>query len=221
MFMSRASLKHSAAGGSGALAAFLSQSAERIGQSHHLVWSLFGDRAGARPFLYRLHGAGPAQPITIVSAERPTDAHNLWELETKPFTLLSNLRDGDELLWTIRVNATRKHGDKRRCIVMEERRKGDPRSYLGIAQAVAPAWLQAKLLAAGLEAAADRMAITAYDRKRFNRSLTERDQVTVAMTDVSGRGVVRSADALRAAMRSGIGAARAYGCGLLLIRRPR
>lgn len=34
-------------------------------------------------------------------------------------------------------------------------------------------------------------------------------------------GVVRDADAVRKVMREGIGRAKAYGCGLLLVRRAK
>lgn len=241
MFVSRVRLR-GGRGGAGALAAFLSRSAESAGQAHHLIWSLFGDRGGARHFLYRMDGPSASRPVTVLSPEPPRDPFGLWEVETKRFALLENLRDGDAVEWLLRVNATRKHEvveggkarTKRRCLVSNARRAGDARDDLAIAAEAVPAWLAPRLLAGGLgpttpveaqgpeadaAALARDMAVTAFTRARFGRGPGERDEVTVSATDLRGRAVVRSADALRAALPVGFGAARAYGCGLMLLRR--
>jgi CRISPR system Cascade subunit CasE len=220
MFMSSARLKAGERGGSGALAAFLAGSAENIGQSHHLIWSLFGDRNGRRPFLYRLTGSGPTQPVLVYSQEKPEDHHDLWDLETKPFALPDQLKAGDRVAWSIRVNATVKSEGKRHDIVMRARRAGGSEGLDALAARLVPLWLEPKLRDVGLNSGADDMLVESYARRRFAHNPRGRGAaVTIATTDVRGIGTVTDQNALGGAVRGGIGSGRAYGCGMLLLRR--
>lgn len=227
MFLSKASLKSSERGGTGALAAFLAQSATSVGQGHHLVWSLFGDRQGKRCFLYRMTGPTVASPVLIASDEMPKDRHDLWVIDPKPLRILETLAAGDRIQWSLRVNATVKSrvgtGKDRsssHCIVDRAKREGSPGTSAQLASKVVPPWLEGKLAAAGLEAPASAMVVQGYDKRRFGRSPDARGStIVLAMTDVVGTGVVRDVGALHAAMLEGVGGGRAYGCGLLLVRR--
>lgn len=220
MYFSSASLRTGERGGTGALAAYLAGAADTIGQSHHLVWSLFGDKNRKRDFLYRMTGTGPSQPILIYSAEQPVDRNSLWNLETKPFSLFDQLKAGDRLSWSTRVNAVRKVDSKAIDIVMDAKRNGDPDRWDVVAAKVVPAWLQKKLTAAGLDCNVNQMVVDAYNRRQFAHDPRSTGRpVTLALTDVRGIGTVTDADALRAAIAKGIGGGRAYGCGMLLIRR--
>ena len=229
MYLSRASLKTSERGGTGALATFLAGASGSIGQGHHLVWSLFGDRGGERHFLYRMTGATAAAPILIASDEVPQDKHQLWDLEVKSLRLLDIMAAGDPIEWSIRVNATvrSKAGTTREtsashCIVDRALRQGVTGTSMEVAAKVVPTWLAARLAKAGLDARAGDMVVQAYDKRRFGcRPGGRLPPVVIATTDVVGSGVVRDADAVRNALREGIGRARAYGCGLLLIRRSK
>ncbi|MDJ0390907.1 type I-E CRISPR-associated protein Cas6/Cse3/CasE [Roseomonas sp. E05] len=227
MFLTKASLRSSERGGTGALAAFLAGASASIGQGHHLVWSLFGDRGGERRFLYRMTGPTAAAPILVASAEEPRDDHNLWDLDIKPLRLLGALAAGDRVEWSIRVNATVKSragtGKARssaHCIVDRARREGMEGTSAQVAAQVVPPWLEARLARAGLDATAEAMTVQAYDKRRFGHSPNGYSQpVVIATTDVVGTGTVRDPDILRAAMLDGIGGGKAYGCGLLLVRR--
>jgi CRISPR system Cascade subunit CasE len=220
MFMSKVRLRTSERGGTGALAAFLAGASDRIGQAHQIVWSLFGDKEGKRDFLYRLTGTGPSEPILIYSPEAVDDRHGLWDVATSRFVLANELSVGDRLIWSIRVNATIKVGSQRHDVVMHARRGGDQAHWDDIAQRTVPPWMETKLAAAGLEAPALAMMVEAYTRRRFAHDPRSRGQaVTIATTDLRGTGTVTNSDALRAALLAGIGSGRAYGCGMLLIRR--
>jgi len=229
MYLSRAALKTSERGGTGALAAFLAGASGFIGQGHHLVWSLFGDRGGDRHFLYRMTGPTAAETILIASDERPQDRHGLWELEVKDLRLLDTLAKGDRIEWSLRVNATvrsrsgtGRESSTSHCIVDRARRGGAKGTSMQVAMQVVPPWLAVRLAAAGIEACAENMTVQAYDKRRFGHGPgAPSPLVIIATTDVVGSGVVHDADAVRRAMREGIGRARAYGCGLLLIRRAK
>ena len=229
MYLSRVSLKTSERGGTGALAAFLAGASGSIGQGHHLVWSLFGDRGRDRHFLYRMTGPTAAAPILIASAEPPQDKHDLWNLEVKSLRLLDGMAAGDRVEWSLRVNATvrsrlgtTRESSASHCIVDRALRGGAKGTSMKVAAQVVPVWLAARLAATGLEAPAEDMVVQAYDKRRFGHGPNDRrPPVVIATTDVVGSGVVRDADAVRKVMREGIGRAKAYGCGLLLVRRAK
>jgi CRISPR system Cascade subunit CasE len=118
------------------------------------------------------------------------------------------------------VNATVKSGSKRHDIVMHARREGDTAHWDEIAQRVVPPWLSAKLADIGVDAAAGKMAVEAYSKRRFlNNPMKRGENVTVAATDVRGIGTVRDPDLLRAGLLAGVGSGRIYGCGMLLLKR--
>lgn len=221
MYMTKAILKVGERGGSGALAAFLAGSAEHIGKSHHLVWSLFGDQGGERPFLFRQTGSS-SDPILIYSTVKPVDGNNLWNLDVREFELPSNLKAGDRVAWSIRVNATMKSENTRHCIVARERRNGDADHVEVVASKVVRPWLSKKLEAVGLQSADDDMMVEAFNRMQFihdPRRYSKR--VTIAVTDLKGVGTVTDAEKLKVAVEKGIGAGKAYGCGMLLLRRAK
>ena len=230
MFFSKACLKSTSDGGTGALASFLAGASVSIGQGHHLVWSLFGDRAGDRQFLYRMTGATMSSPILIASEEEPRDAHSLWDIEIKELRLLDTLANGDTLEWSLRVNATVKSKmdtgkakSSRHCIIDRAMREGAKGTSRQLAEKLVPEWLAPRMRKDhGIDCPIDQMLVRAYEKRRFGHGPRGRGQpVVVAMTDVIGVGKVMDADKARSAIREGIGGARGYGCGLLLVRRVR
>jgi len=228
MFMSTARLRVGHRGSTGALATYLAGASDTIGQAHHLIWSLFGDRNGDRPFVYRQTGPGLSHPVLIYSHVPVVDSHGLWDVETKEFSLLGELAAGDEVVWSIRVNPTFKHGNKRHDVVARARREAGAKAREGgeteipsvdeLASRVVPEWLRPRLAKAGLDA--DEIRLLAHGTQRFTHGIRDRRQhVTLAASDLRGRARVADAQALRAAVASGIGPGKAYGCGMLLLRR--
>jgi CRISPR system Cascade subunit CasE len=223
MHMSSVKLR-SGQGSTGALAQFLSENAKAIGQSHHLVWSLFGDQLEQRKFLYRMTDDAPTKPILIYSEVPVSDPHNLWDIQTRPFDLAGSLKVGDRLSWQIRVNATTRLtvSKKRVDIVTHERVPGEARSWDEVAQLVVPPWLEAKLVKGGLQAASTDMRVISYRKQRFSHDARRfSPAMTVAMTDLHGVGVVTNPEALQKLLLDGVGAAKGYGCGMLLVRQLR
>ena len=217
--------------GASSLARFLAEASERIGRGHQLVWSLFGDHGRVRPFLYRGLGANASDGYLIYSAAPPEDRHGLWTLDRCDFTLPDRLRTGDLVAWSLRVNAVVKSGGKRHDVAVRALRHWkagavpEPRpSVEQLAADVVPQWLAHRLVGHGLTCEPARMILEAHRREHFLRNAgdKERDphkQVVVWMSDVAGIGEVTDTGALQAAVRAGIGGARGYGCGMLLLRR--
>ena len=94
---------------------------DRIGMSHRLVWTLFGDTADRRrDFLWREDRPGQF----IVLSARPPAEGLLLALDSKPFS--PRLEPGDRLAFTMRVNPTVTHAvpgrgmrGKRNDVVMD------------------------------------------------------------------------------------------------------
>jgi CRISPR system Cascade subunit CasE len=195
----------------------------RLGAGHHLVWALFSDgRDRRRDFLWR-----EAQPgeFLILAARPPSDPHRLFDLEYKPFA--PALRAGQRLQFDLRgnpvvsISTARGVRSKRHDVVMHALSKFATAERAAARQEViregGSAWLAAKGAAGGFSVDADRLYIDRYERVRIPRA----DARAVVFSTLTFQGlltVIEPARFLECILR-GFGGAKAYGCGLMLIRR--
>lgn len=201
---------------------------DRLGayESHRLVWALFADDPDKqRDFLYRLDWKAGRPEIITVSAEEPQDHHNLFHIESKPYA--PALRSGDRLAFMVRVNAVwRKEVDGRRRkvdVVMDgvhaRRAAGDAKpDRLEVARAVLPGWFDRQGERDGFRLVPDALLVETYDRVEFLSSARRR--VSLAGCDLRGDLTVTDPDAFRRMLFEGLGASKAFGYGLVLVRRP-
>ena len=206
---------------------------------HQWLWRWFPALAGApRDFLFRRHDAEGVPGFYVVSGRPPAEHGGDWQARTREYAPL--LAVGERLQFELRANPTVRHGrdgkSKRHDVVMEAKRKllaerglkrwadwsgandaqSDSRPALyDIVQQSCRAWLARKGEARGFAIDADSLVVEAYEQhdERADRKL----QFTTV--DFSGRLTVTDPLAFVAALGSGIGHAKAFGCGLLLIRR--
>lgn len=203
----------------------------RIMDAHHrLIWALFaGDPDRRRDFLWRAEGDGR---FLILSPRPPAaDGAGLFQPpEVKPFA--PDLRAGDRLGFVLRANATRTRKTtpdaraKRVDVVMDalhalpSGRESDARREARMAAAgmAGRDWLARQGEAAGflLEdfAAADYSVVPlpAHVGPR-------RGQPQFGVIEMTGRLTVTDPPAFLAQIARGFGRAKAFGCGLMLIRR--
>jgi len=194
-----------------------------------LVWSLFADdEERKRDFLWRWEGRRPGRLVgefLILSTRPPADPHNLFDLETKDFA--PALAPGDRLAFRLRANAVvrqRKEGSPRSTkhdVVMSELLKhpNDARASLRetlMAQA-GSSWMHRQLAKAGAAAIEDALRIDGYEQHRIPDD-RGRD-IRFSSLDFDGALTVTEPDRFVAALRHGFGAAKAYGFGLMLIKR--
>lgn len=202
------------------------------GASHNLVWSLFAAEAGdARRFLYREEA--PGRFITL-SAAPPADPHGLWEIESKPFA--PDLKVGDHLRFVLRANPTVNRGPDhrpaRRDLVMDR-----IHALQGAARNAARgpavweagiAWLRQQAARCGftIDPALSAEAPGEFRFEGYRQTVVprrrgkEQGELRLSSMDMSGLLVVEEPDLFLRSLRRGIGRAGAYGCGLMLIRRP-
>jgi len=197
---------------------------------HHLVWSLCTEGEGmARDFLWRQM---ETDRFLILSPRQPVDRHGLFEVESKPFR--PELAAGDLLGFSLRANPTvtrrmpGKTRGKRHDVVMDaiaplaEEARAEARS-----QAILTAgrdWLAAQGEAGGFALAdpdaeswwSEDLRIGGYRRLPLEG---KRPGAAIGLLDFDGVLTVTDPALFLSKLTAGIGHAKAYGCGLMLIRR--
>ncbi len=190
-----------------------------------LVWSLFADRRDRRrDFLWRRMDDGA---FLVLSSRPPEDRHGLFEID-EPKAFAPVLEPGDRLRFVLRANPTvrkfRESGRRwaRHDVVMDalhplpsgaraERR-------LAVIQEEGFSWIARQGGAAGFAIHKDALVCGEYRRHRIERR-GGRSALSFSSLDFSGLLTVRDPELLTAAVARGFGSAKAFGCGLLLLRR--
>jgi CRISPR system Cascade subunit CasE len=246
LYLSRARLRHDAPGD--AVSEAVSRlGGTRAATAHRLIWALFGDNPDRpRDFLWR-----EAEPgvFYLLSARVPEDRSGLFRLdEAKLFA--PSLAPGDRLQFVLRANATIARKPEgagsgargKRCDVVMDAIHALPRgSRAGprgeVLADVATRWLVGQGEKSGFEVAErdpdpDRKAgeidqerrealrVTGYRVLRIGRS-RGRAAVQLGILDLEGTLVVREPVRFVAALAHGFGRGKAFGCGLMLVRRVR
>lgn len=201
-----------------ALAAALMPAGEpSLGSDHRLMWTLFPGPDETRDFLWRRAGAAPAW--LLLSRRRPVAQTPLLRVESKAFE--PSLASGDRLAFDLRLNATvaRKDGGgrgQRHDVAMDLLRHVPPGERAGermdLAERAARDWLAAHADGFRLDA----LALEGYRRERLPRR--GRD-AAFGVFDTAGRLTVTDPARFLSRLAQGFGRARAFGCGLMLIRR--
>lgn len=205
----------------------------RAAAAHRLVWTLFADSPDRRrDFLWR---EGEPGTFYILSAREPHDTHGLFELfPPKPYAI--SLAAGDRLEFTLRANATVARGG-------EPGKRGTPCDVVMDALYRIPAGVErAGARATVIESAALRWLTAQGERNGF--SLAERSEGHKPWLNVLGHRVLRidrgkavparfgvldlegvlevsDPQTFSAALVQGFGRAKAFGCGLMLVRRQK
>ena len=194
---------------------------------HRLVWRWFGGRGLARDFLFRREQQGHWPFFYVLSRREAVDPSGLWEIETRPFA--PRLAEGEVLSFMLRANPAkvRKISDdpcvkarKRDDAIMDlKRRYRDERHRPPLQEMVCEAgsqWMVER--AAGCGFKIESLSVDAYRQHRWYKPGASQP---VAFSTVDFAGVLRVVDAGLFAEKlfQGIGPAKSFGCGLLLVRR--
>ncbi len=192
----------------------------RIDINHRLIWTLFSDGPDrSRDFLWRADFRN--QFFTLSS--RPPQANDLFgPLETKEFS--PNLASGDKLGFVMRANATRakqfKEGVRRVCVVMEQLHEIEPKhraeQRLKLAESAANDWMNRQAETRGFILRS--LTVEDYRTIRIKRGQGNKRAVH-GILDLRGTLDVDDPNTFLSALSTGFGRAKAWGCGLMLIRR--
>ena len=197
--------------------------AVRAATSHHLIWTLFADSADrVRDFLWREHKPGL---FYVLSDRPPLDRHGLFEV-MPPKEFAPALSPGDELTFEMRVNATvsRNGGPGVRgkpCdIVMDAIHHSPIASRAESRDAVvvdaANQWMMRQGEKHGF--APGHVQVHGYSVLSLDRGRMKQ-RARLGVLDLSGRIIVKDSSALLHAIAAGFGRGKAFGCGLMMVRR--
>lgn len=189
--------------------------------AHKLIWSLFSTPESSRDFLFR---ETSDRSYLIVSRRAPSDAHNLWRLQTKEYA--PTFTPGERLGFVLRANpaaSAPSHEGKRGRRVDAVMHKKRPRAERAGAafdadqeQAAALEWLYKRAERLGVCFETTLCAASGYRTHTISR----REGAAIRYASVDYEGVLRVVEPslLVGALGAGIGKAKAFGCGLLLLR---
>lgn len=196
---------------------------------HREMWRLFADDPEKeRDFLYRLDLHRGKPRLYTLSPRRPQDPERIWKIEVKEFE--PKLEKDDRLAFVLRANPTVKREGSRHDVVMDAKKKLQeegipPDERPSQAELVAehgPPWLEKKADRLGVELGevrADGYQVHKF-RKPGRNGKSNRD-VTIATCDYTGVLAVKEPQRFVRKLAGGVGPAKGFGCGLMLLRRVR
>ena len=231
MHISRARLRASRGEALSAIAPLLipDDPRKQVSHAHRILWLLFQDIPDAvRDFLWRDEGKGK---YMILSARPPVDPLGLFDLDSKPFEPV--LQAGDRLAFSLRANPVvarkgaltkadhdqRKRG-KRVDVVMDALKSVPTKDRAAvrdqIATDVAAQWLMKQGLASGFKLPRPPL-VDGYVQVPVER----RKGQAAGFSALNMSGILEISDpvAFLSRLPKGFGSAKAFGNGLMLIRR--
>lgn len=200
---------------------------------HQWLWHWFpAERGAPRDFLFRQREPGGIPRYYVVSRRAPVDESGAWRAQTRDYA--PQVHKGERLQFELRANPTVRHGrdgkSKRHDVVMAAKKKmlaerglsrwadwtGDDKPSLhAVAHQACSAWLQRRGEAMGFAPDADTLMVDGYEQHREKPDKA----LCFSTVDLSGQLTVTDPQAFQAALLGGVGSAKAFGCGLLLVRR--
>lgn len=186
-------------------------------RDHALIWKLFPGDGRSRDFVFR--SLAEQRRYYVVSMRPPMPQPGLFEVQTKPYSPC--LERGELLHFDLRVNPTisirvEGHRSQRHDVLMHAKRQSTQADRLEKLEAAGRDWLVKRAEAWGLEVETDVLAQNGYRQHRLRR---EERRIEFSSLDYQGLARVVHPAKLQRALLEGVGHARGFGCGLLLVRR--
>ena len=197
-------------------------------REHQALWNLFDpDPEAKRDFLFRRDGHAQLPIYYLVSRRIPSDREGLWEIETKNYAPC--LQAGQTLAFSLRVNPvitrTDDNGKSRRDdVVMDLKKqigwKDLPRSarppLAQLVQQAGEQWMSNRQERLG--ATVGTVRADGY-RQHHGYKRGQGTAIRYSTLDLQGTLTIVGEERFLDALFLGIGPAKAFGCGLLLVRR--
>lgn len=188
---------------------------------HQALWRLFTAAPGTqRDFLYRVIDNAERPAFYVVSERPPLADSRVWQVRSRDYS--PHLRGGDRLVFSLRINPTVKRAPApgvrsvRHDVVMDSRQRGaapDPTG--GLYDQLGLAWLAPRSVVAGFRV--EQTRVDGYRRHQLYKR--GEPPIVFSTLDFEGLLTVTEPTTFCRTLMAGIGPAKAFGCGLLLVRR--
>lgn len=199
-------------------------------QIHRSIWSLFADNnERERDFLYRQEDIKGLPTFYCVSARKPEDRNNLWEIESKSYE--PKVASNQRLSFVLRANPinTRRDAEgkqQRNDVVMEAKtrlkKEGTPRekwphdAELVLSEGFK--WLNKRAENHGFVINEGEIRADGYRQQRFYKPKGQHS-VNISTVDFMGILTVTEPEQFKNTLFQGIGHSKGFGCGLLMVKR--
>ena len=198
---------------------------------HQALWKLFEvtkeERTERAEFLFRTEKIDGLPVSYVLSKRKPRDRTGLWHIETRPYH--PDIQVGDHLAFKLRVNPVvtraeeRGSRSKRHDVVMNAKHQmdwknlpEDQRPTLAyLAQKSGETWLRAREARLGCKFDDGNLRADGYRTWRKHSA----KNIELSMLDFEGCLTVGDPKDFLDALYKGVGPAKGFGCGLLLVRR--
>jgi len=194
---------------------------------HQAVWQLFDlpptmERTGTA-FLFRHEWHGDFPTFYILSRSAPQDRTGLWDIQSKPYA--PRLEAGDRLHFMLRGNPVVTRNGKRHDVVMDAKQRlrwkelrPENRPALNtLAYEAGTAWLADRTEKHGFAVAPANLLVDGYRTHAVHRR--GRPRICFSTLDFSGVLTVVDPEKFLSTLYGGVGPAKGFGCGLLLVKR--
>lgn len=193
---------------------------------HTELWRFFGDNPDRqRDFLYRVDVQQGRPEIYTVSKREPEPKSGIWEVACKPYA--PRIHEGQRLAFMVRVNpvVTRRDAagkQHRHDVVMDAKTRiqsagAPPKGTQELVQQEGTAWLTARGPKHGYDLIPGTVAADSYQQLRLWKP-NARMNVNLSTLDLQGVLTVTDPAAFTAMLTQGLGPAKGFGCGLMLVR---
>lgn len=221
----------------------LRQAAHELAHSryaeHQWLWQFFpGSEEQTRDFIFRRHLVEGAPRFYVVSERLPIASTDAWQVQSRPYDpqLLEGQRLSFQLCANPVVSKKNSQGKSQRHDVVMQAKKdllsgqgadagagatwkdwpadhqdGKPLLY-ELAQTACMEWLESRASKNGFKVIAAR--VDAYQQHRAGK----RD-IRFSTVELSGELLVTDPALLRQVLMNGLGHAKVFGCGLLLVKK--
>ncbi len=185
---------------------------------HQHIWEAFPANPDKdRDFLYHLEQRGGRTKVMVVSKRKPLRASKLWIVKTKPYN--PTLRKQQRLRFLLRANPVKKKNGKRHDVIMYAkthlRQTGGalPGSQAELVQEEGEKWLAARAERLGFHLHG--LQVDGYNQMKMrNRGR----RICISSCDFQGVLEVADPTAMHRTLLQGVGHAKAFGCGLLMVK---
>lgn len=179
------------------------------GDSQRILWRV--DWLGDNCYLLVL-SAVPPDFAHIIEQFGDSDSRQRWE--TKAYDpLLARLQIGQK--WRFRLRANPVHNSS----AEKDEVSGRGRVYAHVTQEQQRQWLLKHAEICGFQLKEDEFDVVDTQWKKFRKGGAEKMEVTLRMATFEGVLTISNPELFKQTLVSGIGRAKAYGCGLLTIAR--